>query len=89
MSFSRLPYDKCAYAQKMKRSVTPGDYRLYMGYSENCKKCFRAGGRVSRYRSNPALVTMSTSAGGPPGAKTAPRYAWGSGAEPLSFGNIL
>ena len=39
MSFSRLPYDKCAYAQKVKRSVTPGDYRLYMGYSENCKKC--------------------------------------------------
>lgn len=39
MSFSRLPYDNCAYAQKMKRSVTPGDYRLYMGYGENNKKC--------------------------------------------------
>ena len=39
MSFSRLPYDNCAYAQKMKRSVTPGDYRLYMGYGENSKKC--------------------------------------------------
>ena len=23
MSFSRLPYDKCAYSQKIKRSVTP------------------------------------------------------------------
>ena len=39
MSFSRLPYDKCAYSQKLKRSVTPGDYRLYSGYGENCKKC--------------------------------------------------
>lgn len=39
MSFSRLPYDKCAYAQQMKRSVTPGDYRLYIGYGENCKNC--------------------------------------------------
>ena len=39
MSFSRLPYDKCAYSQKLQRSVTPGDYRLYSGYGENCKKC--------------------------------------------------
>ena len=39
MSFSRLPYDKCAYAQKVKRSVEPGDYRLYMGYGENNSKC--------------------------------------------------
>lgn len=39
MSFSRLPYDKCAYSQKIKRSVTPGDYRLYSGFGENCKKC--------------------------------------------------
>lgn len=39
MSFNRLPYDKCAYSQSLKRSVTPGDYRLYMGYGENCSQC--------------------------------------------------
>lgn len=39
MSFNRLPYDKCAYSQMLKRSVTPGDYRLYMGYGENCNEC--------------------------------------------------
>lgn len=39
MSFNRLPYDRCAYSQSVKRSVTPGDYRLYLGHGENCKKC--------------------------------------------------
>lgn len=39
MSFNRLPYDRCAYSQQLKRSVTPGDYKLYLGQGENCSKC--------------------------------------------------
>ena len=39
MSFNRLQYDDCSYAQKMQRSVNPGDYRLFIDYGENTNKC--------------------------------------------------
>ena len=40
MSFSRINYDQCAYDLKMDRSTAPGNYRLFPGYVDNCKKCY-------------------------------------------------
>lgn len=39
MSFTRLTYDKCAYAIELKQSVSPLDYQLYVGKFENKKPC--------------------------------------------------
>ena len=39
MSYNRLNYDKCAYTLKLKRSITPGNYRLFTGLNENNKQC--------------------------------------------------
>jgi hypothetical protein len=44
MSFSRIHYDSAAYDLKLDRSVKPGDYRLFKGYTENCSKCFSYDG---------------------------------------------
>ena len=38
-SSNRLPYDECAYAQKLHDSTTPFQYRTYAGAYENCDKC--------------------------------------------------
>ena len=40
MSFSRINYDQCAYDLQLDRSVGPGNYRLFPGYADNCKKCY-------------------------------------------------
>jgi len=39
MSFSRLPYDTCAYVHELKESIKPGDYMLKTPLSDN-KGCF-------------------------------------------------
>tara|TARA_B100000927_G_scaffold142163_1_gene114643 strand:- start:33 stop:614 length:582 start_codon:yes stop_codon:yes gene_type:complete len=40
MSFSRINYDQCALDLQLDRSVAPGNYRLFPGYVDNCKKCY-------------------------------------------------
>lgn len=39
MSFNRLEYDKCAYAQKLTESTSPLSYLLFKGKFENNKDC--------------------------------------------------
>ena len=39
MSFNRLDYDKCAYAQRLDESTSPLDYLLFKGKYENEKDC--------------------------------------------------
>ena len=39
MSFNRLDYDKCAYAQKLTESTSPLCYLLYKGKYEHNKDC--------------------------------------------------
>ena len=39
MSFNRLDYDKCAYAQRLNESTSPLDYQLYKGKFEHNKDC--------------------------------------------------
>ncbi len=36
---NRLPYDECAYAQRMSDSTSPFQYRTFVGAYENCEKC--------------------------------------------------
>ena len=44
MSFNRISYDKCAYSQRLSRSIAPADYRLYPGFRENCNECYALNG---------------------------------------------
>jgi len=44
MSFSRIKYDNEAYDLKIKRTIGPGDYRLFMGYNESCEQCLSYDG---------------------------------------------
>lgn len=37
--FTRLHYDKCAYAKQLQEETSPLDYQLYEGKFENCGKC--------------------------------------------------
>lgn len=39
MSFTRLDYDCCAYAQDIQESTGSLDYHLYQGKYINCKNC--------------------------------------------------
>lgn len=39
MSSTRLPYDTCAYKERITESTAPLDYSLYTGKFENCTKC--------------------------------------------------
>ena len=41
MSFNRITYDQCAYDLQLDRSIAPGNYRLYPGYSKNCNECYQ------------------------------------------------
>ena len=38
-SSNRLIYDECAYSQDLNESVSPFQYRTYMGAYESCGKC--------------------------------------------------
>merc|ERR1711865_846728 len=55
MSYNRLNYDKCAYTQKLKRSITPGDYRLFAGKNENNKECLSLNAPIN---SNNSVSTV-------------------------------
>jgi len=44
MSFSRIKYDNDAYDLRIDRAVGPGDYRLFKGFNESCKKCLSYDG---------------------------------------------
>ena len=37
--FSRLPYDTCAYPDRLKESVSPAEYRLSPDQMYNCNSC--------------------------------------------------
>lgn len=39
--FSRVSYDKCAYKQKVKQSISPLDYQMYIGQFENRGRCIQ------------------------------------------------
>ena len=39
MSSNRLMYDQCAYEQNLNQSTGPGNYLMYPGKYEHCKKC--------------------------------------------------
>ncbi len=48
---SRLPYDKCAYPDRLKESTDPLSYRLNVNYIHNCNRCLNhngAGPRATR-----------------------------------------
>jgi len=38
-ALTNLKYQSCAYATDLKQSVSPLNYRMYMGKYENCDKC--------------------------------------------------
>lgn len=46
---SRLPYDVCAYPDKLEESVAPGEYRLNPTKIHNCNKCLSTLGPRSSY----------------------------------------
>jgi len=39
MSFTNLPYDRCAYIQMLRESTDPLKYQLYEGKFVNCDRC--------------------------------------------------
>jgi len=55
MSFSRIKYDQNSYDLKINRETSPGDYRLFMGFNENCEKCYSNNGPVGG-RNDPSLA---------------------------------
>lgn len=42
-SFNRLPYDKCAYMQRLQESTSPLNYQMYEGKFQSCNKCLLDG----------------------------------------------
>ena len=53
MSYSRLPYDSCAYNHQLKESVGPGEYRL--DPNKPCDPCFVPDPSVLIQRSGAAI----------------------------------
>lgn len=45
---SRLPYDNCAYPDKLKESTDPLSYRLNKNYIHNCNRCLNYNGAGPR-----------------------------------------
>tara|TARA_B110000908_G_C10262171_1_gene460179 strand:- start:2079 stop:2420 length:342 start_codon:yes stop_codon:yes gene_type:complete len=56
MSFNRLEYDKCAYAQKLTESIGPLGYLLYKGKYENNKDCNLSSDPNDQTQLNKTLV---------------------------------
>jgi len=46
---SRLPYDECAYPDKLQASTDPLKYRVNTNYVYNCDRCLSTGGARSGY----------------------------------------
>jgi hypothetical protein len=59
MSFNRVKYDECAFKLQMERSTTPGNYRLFGLFAENCDQCLSYDGPVGS-RSDVSLVRKPT-----------------------------
>jgi hypothetical protein len=55
MSFNRTKYDTTAYELQMNRSTSPGDYRLYAPFGENCDQCYSYSGPIGS-KSDVSLV---------------------------------
>jgi hypothetical protein len=45
---SRLPYDRCAYPDKLQESTDPVSYRLNKDYIHNCNRCLNSNGAGPR-----------------------------------------
>jgi hypothetical protein len=45
---SRLPYDTCAYPDKLQESTDPLSYRLNKNYIHNCNRCLNSNGAGPR-----------------------------------------
>jgi hypothetical protein len=60
MSFTRIQYDNCAYAEKINNSQKPMYYKLYRGQAEQCKPCVSSSGpRNSRVYNNSEITTVA------------------------------
>ena len=66
MSFSRLPYDDCAYTHKLAEAVSGNHYMLDTTYANHCKPCYvpsstvrlqRNGARTAEERGDLADVS--------------------------------
>jgi hypothetical protein len=59
MSFSRIQYDNCAYAEKINNSQKPMYYKLFKGQAENCESCVSSDGpRNTRTYNNSEIRTV-------------------------------
>jgi hypothetical protein len=60
MSFTRIQYDNCAYAEKINNSQKSMYYKLYNGQSEQCKPCVASyGPRNNRLHHSSEITTVS------------------------------
>jgi hypothetical protein len=75
---SRLPYDQCAYEDKLNESVAPLSYRMEPYRIDNCDACFSAFGP----RGNYGVSTLT-------GHKTAPSQALVDLESVLTNRNVL
>ena len=61
---TRLGYDVCAYADRLKESTDPLSYRLYSGFSHSCNNCLSTLGPRSTFHgddvSTPVGQTVAT-----------------------------
>ena len=58
MSFTRIQYDNCAYAEKINNSQKPMYYKLYNGQAEQCEPCVSSDGpRNNRVYNNSEITT--------------------------------
>ena len=60
MSFNRIKQDKCTYDQKIKRSVSYGDYRLFPESNVHCNPCLSFSGGVRNSREDVSTVRDRT-----------------------------
>ena len=49
---SRLPYDRCAYPDKLRQTTDPLSYQLNINQIHNCDRCFNANGAGPRATTN-------------------------------------
>jgi hypothetical protein len=59
MSFTRIQYDNCAYAEKINNSQKPMYYHLFKGQAEQCDACVSSNGpRNYRVYNNSEITTV-------------------------------
>jgi len=64
MAQTRIPYDICAYEEKLKQSQEPMYYHLYIGQRDNCNPCVSSTG--ARNNRVPFSSEIPTAEGGYP-----------------------